>query len=201
MHVSKPVGSVRTYTRFGGAPFTAETWLKILREGRTYFTSGPLLEFTIADKLPGAAVRLPVGGGSVRVKARVWSITPLSHAVICRNGSVFKEVAVDAKHWTFRPNEPCAELDIEVEVDRSGWYSLYAEGPQSDVLDVRFPQAATNAIRVYVGDQKIRNGASAAYFVRWIDKLTNMAEKWPWWRSQKERDHVFAQFNESTPRI
>ena len=42
-----------------------------------------------------------------------------------------------------------------------------------------------------------RDSASAEYFVRWIDKLTSMAEQWPWWRSPKERDHVFAEFNEA----
>ena len=44
---------------------------------------------------------------------------------------------------------------------RSPWLSL----------DVLYPQASTNAIRVYVGEQKIRNQSSAEYFVRWIDKL------------------------------
>jgi hypothetical protein len=114
-----------------------------------------------------------------------------------RNGSIFKEVTIDSKYWEGRPTKPCAELDIEVDEDQSSWYSLYAEGPHSDVLDVRFPQAATNGVRVYVGDRKIRNRASAEYFVRWIDKLSALAGKWPWWRSQKERDHVFAQFTEA----
>jgi hypothetical protein len=197
MHVSKPVGSLRTYAHFGGGPFTVATWLKTLRQGTTYFTGGPLLEFTVADKMPGDVVRLPAGGGRVRITARAWSITPLSQVVIYRNGSIFKELPIDAKHWSGRTNKPCAELDVTVEAERSGWYSLYAEGPASDVLDVRFPQAATNAIRVYVGDEKIRNRASGDYFIRWIDKLAAMAEKWPWWRSQKERDHVFAQFEEA----
>jgi hypothetical protein len=43
----------------------------------------------------------------------------------------------------------------------------------------------------------IRNRASAEYFVRWIDKLQVMAEAWPGWRSQAEKDHVFAQFSEA----
>ena len=60
---------------------------------------------------------------------------------------------------------------------------------------MRMPQAGTNAIRVYVGDQKIRSRESAQYFVRWIDQLRAMAEAWPWWRSQKEREHVFSQFD------
>ena len=197
MHVSKPVGSLRTYAHFGEAPFTVETWLKTLREGRTYFTGGPLLEFTVAGKMPGDAVRLPAGGGRVQIKARAWSITPLSQVVIYRNGAIVKQVPVDPTHWSVRPNKPCAELEIDVDVEQSGWYSLYAEGPYSDVLDVRFPQAATNAVRVYVGDEKIRDRSSAEYFVRWIEKLGAMADQWPWWRSQKERDHVFSQFNEA----
>ena len=59
------------------------------------------------------------------------------------------------------------------------------------------PQAGTNAIRVYVGDQKIRSPESAQYFIRWIDQLKAMAEQWPSWRSQKERQHVFSQFEEA----
>ena len=52
-------------------------------------------------------------------------------------------------------------------------------------LDGEYPQAATNVIRVYVGDQKIRNRESAEYFLSWIDKLRGMAEAWPWWRSPR----------------
>ena len=52
-------------------------------------------------------------------------------------------------------------------------------------------------IRVYVGDGKIRNRASAEYFFRWIDKLHIMAGAWPWRRSDWEKQHVFAQFEEA----
>jgi hypothetical protein len=33
--------------------------------------------------------------------------------------------------------------------------------------------------------------------VRWIDKLHSLAEQWPWWRSQAEKDHVYSQFQEA----
>jgi hypothetical protein len=88
-------------------------------------------------------------------------------------------------------------LDTDIPVTESGWYALYADGPHSDLLDVLFPQAGTNAIRVYVGDQKIRNRTSAEYFVRWIDKLKAMAAQWQWWRSSDEQKHVFSQFDEA----
>jgi hypothetical protein len=63
-----------------------------------------------------------------------------------------------------------------------------------------YPQAGTNAVRVYVGDQKIRSRASAEYFIQWLDKLRGMAENWPGWGSQAERDHVFAQIAEARKR-
>jgi hypothetical protein len=58
-----------------------------------------------------------------------------------------------------------------------------------------FSQAATNCVRVYLGQQKIRNAASAAYFLKWIEKLRGMTENLSLWRSPAERQHVFAQFD------
>ena len=76
-------------------------------------------------------------------------------------------------------------------------YSLYVEGAWFRLLDAEFPQAATNTVRVYVGDGKIRNAESARYFQRWIDKLDSMAQAWPWWRSEAEERHVRGQFAEA----
>jgi hypothetical protein len=197
LHISKPVGSLRTYAHFAGAAFTVASWLDTVRKGRTFFTGGPLLDFEIDGKSPGDAITLK-SPGKVHIKGRVWSITPLSRAVIYRNGEPWKELPIDKQIWSAQPaGKPCAEFDSEIEIDRSSWFSLYAEGPFSELLDVRFPQAGSNAVRVYVGDQKIRNRASAQYFIRWIDKLTSMADQWPWWRSEAERKHVLGQFSEA----
>lgn len=189
LHRARLVGSVRTYA-FLGEGFSAEAWIEALRQGKTFFSSGPLLEFQIEDRIPGGSVRLRAGGGSVRVKARMWSIVPLSRVVIYRNGQVWRELplAEDGRS---------ASLEEEVEIVESGWFSLTAEGDAAPVIDSNYPQAATNAIRVYVGDQKIRSRASAAYFIRWIDRLQGMAESWFGWRSRREKDRVFAQFEEA----
>ena len=39
LHISKPVGSFRTYA-YLGSEFTASKWLTTLRKGTTFFTSG-----------------------------------------------------------------------------------------------------------------------------------------------------------------
>ena len=186
LHVAKVVGSLRTFA-YTGRRFSASAWLDALRAGRTFFSSGPLLEFEINGRKPGECVRLGPEGGRIKLSAVVRSIAPLSKVVIHHNGEEYSEIPLSADGLEARYAEEAA-------VRESGWFSLYAEGPRTDVMDVDYPQAATNAIRVYVGDQKIRDRTSAEYFIEWVNKLETMAEKWPWWRSQRERNHVLAQF-------
>jgi len=182
LHWTKLVGSVRTYAQTG-AERSIPAWLEALRRGRTYMSTGPLLEFWIEDQMPGGELKLSQPR-TLQFKARATSIAPLTKVVIYRNGVAWKEVT-------------SGSLEERVQVDESGWYALYAEGKPYTWLDAEYPQALTNAIRVYVGDQKVRSRASAEYFTRWITKLQGMAEKWPWWRSEKEKQHVFAQFAEA----
>ena len=181
LHWTKLVGSVRTYVYTGerGIP----QWLDGIRKGHTVMSNGPILNLRINGKLPGDEVRL-AQTGTVRLEASYASIAPLSKVVVYRNGKVWKEV-------------PAGGLRESVSVGESGWYALYAEGPEYQWLDAEYPQALTNCIRVYVGDGPIRSRESAEYFMRWEAKLRRMAEAWPWWRSDKEKAHVFAQFDEA----
>ncbi|MCC6588639.1 MAG: CehA/McbA family metallohydrolase [Bryobacterales bacterium] len=183
LHWTKLVGSVRTYIHSGG--LKVEPWLEGIKKGNTFFTTGPLLRFTIDGKIPGEDIKLPASGGSIKINARAYSIAPLKKLVILRNGKEWKTV-------------PEPGLEESIPVTESGWYALYAEGDPYKWLDAVYPQALTNAIRVYVGDGKIRNPESAEYFVKWVAKLKSMADQWLWWRSEKEKQHVFAQFDEAT---
>ena len=58
-------------------------------------------------------------------------------------------------------------------------------------------QAFTNPVWLRVGGQPVRDAAAAAYALRWIDRLQELADAWPGWRAPRERAHVFAQFNEA----
>ncbi|HKW97494.1 MAG TPA: CehA/McbA family metallohydrolase [Bryobacteraceae bacterium] len=184
LHRTNLIGSVRTYVHFDG-PLTAESWLDGLRHGRTFFTTGPLLDLRINGRLPGDVIHFPRTGGTITVEGRVWSMAPLAKVVLYSNGEVVKDLPTSG------------QFSIKVPVSRSAWYSLYAEGPASRYIDAVYAQAATNTVRVYVGDQPIRNRQSAEYFMRWIDKLHKMANEWPWWRSDAEKRHVGAQFDQA----
>jgi len=188
LHHYRVLGSWRTYAHLDG-PLTVTSWLDALRRGRTYATSGPLLEFRINGKEPGDVVRLPAAG-PVTVEGSVRSVVPLSKVLIYSRAGVAKEIPLEAGGKT-------AHFRGRLHVAASDWFSLYAEGPESPLLDAEYPQALTNVVRVYAGDGKIRDRASAEYFIRWIDKLRASAEAWPGWRSEREKEHVFRQFDEA----
>lgn len=189
LHMSKVIGSVRTYACLGRER-SVEAWLRALRAGRTFMSTGPLVLLRVGGRLPGEDVRLPPEGGAVEIEAEVHAAAPLRKAVIHRNGEEFLEIPL-------APGGRSGRLRRQVHVNGSSWFSLYAEGDPHPAFDAAFLQAVTNAVRVYVGRQPIRNRASAQYFVRWIAKLRAMTEAWPWWRSEKERAHVLAQFDEA----
>src|SRR3990172_7455165 len=51
-----PPGLVRVFVRTG-APLDHRRWLAGIREGRTFVTNGPLLEFTLSGREIGDAIR------------------------------------------------------------------------------------------------------------------------------------------------
>jgi hypothetical protein len=154
-------------------------------------TTGPLVLLKVNGLLPGDEVKLPKNG-DVEITGWVRSIVPVDQVSLVFNGEVVEKIPVggDRKSVDFRKT---------VTVTRSGWYHLRVEGAAADryPLDTRYPQAFTNPVWVTVGNQPVRNKAAADYSIKWIDTLESMARQWPGWRSEKEKSHVFAQFDEA----
>ena len=191
LHRSKLVGSVRTYVYTGGKGLTMEAWFEGVRNGNAFVSSGPLVELTVNGRIPGEEVEL-ASGGTVELRGRVRSITPLDRAFVVFNGEILEEIPFSGER---------RELDLSrsYPVSRSGWFHLRVEGRNEErfPLDANFALGFTNPVWVTVAGQPVRNRASAEYSIRWIDKLRAMAEEWPGWRSERERAHVFAQFDEA----
>ncbi len=190
LHHHTMLGSVRTYA-YVGPKLDARGWMDSVGKGRSFESNGPLLEFQINHHGPGEAIHLPAGGGDIEVDAQVWSTLPLTRAMIYRNGAIWREVPLGTDRMT-------GKLHAQARLMESGWYSFTAEGEaKARSSDPSFPQAVANPVRVYVGEQRIRSRPSAEYFLTWLDKLWKMTDKPASWRSDKEREHVLAQFEES----
>ena len=192
LHRSKLVGSVRTYVYTGARGLTMEAWFEGLRKGHAFVTTGPLVEMTVDGRMPGDSVELATAGSSVAVEGHVRSITPLEQILLVFNGEVLEEFTPtgDRTRFDFAKSYPVRE---------SGWFHLRAEGSpeQRHPLDASYAQGFTNPVWVHVDGKPVRSRASAEYSIRWIDKLREMAEAWPGWRSEKEKAQVFAQFDEA----
>ena len=192
LHRSKLVGSVRTYVHTGTRGLDMAAWFEGLRAGRAFVSSGPLVELTIDGQMPGEQVTLPASGGTVEIVGRVRSVTSLDRLFLVCDGETVNEVPIggDGRSASFRTRH---------RVTRSGWCHLRAEGATGDrfPMDVAYVQGFTNPVWLQVDDQPVRSRAAADYALQWIDKLQEMADAWPGWRAEKERAHVFAQFDEA----
>ena len=191
LHATPLLGSMRTYVRTPDGTLTMDGWFQGLREGRSFVSSGPLIEFTVDGKEPGEELELD-GPGEVRLSGRVWGVVPMERVELVVDGDVVRT-------WELTGARKYLVIDDTVAIGASGWIHLRVEGAREDrwPLDTAYPQAFTNPVWVTVAGRPIRSAAAADYALRWIDKLQAMADQWPGWRSQREREHVFAQFDEA----
>ena len=192
LHMGKLVGSHRTYVFTGGRGLDMHAWLDGMKAGRALVTNGPLVELTVNGAMPGETVTIQSGSGTLDVQVQVRSIVPLQKVTLFFNGQPVEDIPLSADRKT-------ADFRKALQTAKSGWFHVRAEGAPADrfPLDTAYAQGFTNPVWVIVGDQPIRDRASADYALRWIDKLHKLAEAWPGWRSSKEKDHVYAQFEEA----
>jgi hypothetical protein len=184
MQDNRPVGIIRTFA-YLGSNFTVDGWVDALKQGRTFMSSGPVVEFHVNGKMPGESVRL-TSPASVHLKGKVWSSTPIRLMRIYHNGAVWRDLP------------PQASFSETASVTGSGWFSLVVEADElSSAFASVYAQAVTNAVRVYVGDQKIRSRPSAEYFLQWLEKLRAQISDLSLWRSESERDRAYRDLDQA----
>ena len=190
LHRSKLLGSLRTYVYTGSQGLDMQAWFDAMKKGRAVVSSGPLLEFNVEGALPGDTVSLPAGGGEVTLRGWLRSVTDLESLALVCNGQEVERIE-------FSRNTQRYDLETQLQIERSGWCHLRAEGAPGDrfPMDVAYTQAFTNPVWFQVGDEPIRNPESASYGLRWIDRLQELADSWPGWRSEREKAHVYQQFD------
>jgi hypothetical protein len=117
------IGLCRTYVRIPeGEPFSYESWCSGLKAGRTFMTTGPLLDLQVEGASPGGDVRLPEGGGTLEVHARVRSIFPVDSLEIVLNGRVVAATERGSGEHTL-------EIHESIAVDRHAWIAARCGGP------------------------------------------------------------------------
>jgi hypothetical protein len=130
----KTPGFWNTYYHIGAdTRLTQQALCEAVRQGRTFATTGPLIQFRIANQLSGAT--LPVDGAECEVTIDAWypqhsfslesvdKVTGqpvgISKVELLRNGSV-------VQHW--EPNSAEVHLRHKISESEDSWYALRAYG-------------------------------------------------------------------------
>jgi hypothetical protein len=191
LHTTPLVGSVRTYVHIPDDELTMEGWFEGMKNGHAFMTNGPLVDFQMDGRVPGETIEMG-SDGEVVASLQVYSATPLERAEILFNGEVVASLP-------FTGDRTRLSFERSFRPGQSGWYHVRVNGAEGESfpLDISWVQAATNPIWIEVDGAPVRSVEGADYALAWIDKLQEMAEDWSHWRSQAEKDHVYAQFDEA----
>lgn len=175
-----PVGLNRVYVP-GSTGMSSEEFLHKVKAGRGFATNGPLVGFTIGNVQPGDSLSVPSKRKPVPYNAWLRSNVPMEKVEVVYNGNVV------ASHGG---PQPISQLDINgtLLLRENGWilFRVYNAGPHPDVFDV-YPYASTNPVYIYNGVPNAKSAASAAYFLRWIDRVEKMTKETPNFRKEEER--------------
>lgn len=123
MTADVPVGLFRTYVAIPpNEPFDYDAWLRNMRQGRTFISSGPMLRFTVNGAQVGDTLNLPGNGGTVEVQAEARSIFPIHTLQIVQEGRVVAETVESAGARTLT-------LRASLRLDHHTWLAARVSGP------------------------------------------------------------------------
>ncbi len=183
----RALGDCRTYAYLGSRKPTFENWDVAAVEGRSFFTTGPLVELRVNARRPGATVELPAGSHRLNVQLEVTSLLePVAEIHVIESGRVVARLKPEHK----RLDQPLT-WEIALPVRRSTWIAAraFATSP-SGREDV---EAHTNPVYVSIDGKRVLHRES----VEWL--LAKLGERIDFHadRSFDEQKKVLAYFEKS----
>ena len=159
---SYPPGWGRCYVKLTNSLTYAE-WMRGQRTGRSFITSGPMVEWSVDGREPGETLRLDAPR-NVRVRARASSQFPMRSVEVIVNGTVI--ATNTATHST---NELI--LDQEMKLDRAGWLTVRCTSANMYIPAGSTLVAHGNPVYIEMPGHPLDSRADAQYFLAWIDRL------------------------------
>ena len=179
-----PVGLNRVYAQIPNAATGPEPLLDALRHGHTFATNGPLLGFTLGSKIPGEDLSLTAGSNEVEFTAWLRSYVPVDHLELLCNGKVIRDLKLNNDRQS-------ADVKASIPISQTGWCLLRASSdkPEHPVLD-DYVFATTSPVYIKVARSNPKPTDDAAFFVAWIDRLTDSAKTNTNWNTTAEKASV-----------
>jgi hypothetical protein len=166
--LSLPPGWGRCYVKLTNDLSYAE-WMRGQKAGRSFVTTGAMLEWSADDRAPGDTLRLGAPR-KVRVRARASSQFPMKSLEVVVNGLIVSTNAVanSEREWI---------LDEEVKLDYAGWLTVRCASANTS-----FPVGSTlvahgNPVYIEMPGHPLDARGDAEYFLAWIDRLETDLKK------------------------
>ena len=168
-----------------------DTWMNSVKDGRTFATNGPLINFTLGKETVGSELKLDAPQNAVPFSVRLRSVVPVDHLEVVCNGKVAQSLLLDGPMVS-------ADMSGTIPLKESGWCVLRAWSNKAEwpVLD-NYAYATTSPIYVTVGNQKPRSPEDAKYFAAWIQRTIEITENYPDWNSTAEKTLVMKRLHDA----
>ncbi len=179
------LGECRTYAKIpGGDP--AE-WFEAIRTGKTFVTTGPLLEFTVNGKGPGETVDLRSTDKPLEVVARAHSITSFEKLQLVWNNEVVEQASASRKDRLFT-----AEIAKEVKPSGPGWFYAVCRGKPHEGW------AHTSALAVSVpGKVPLKIKQALSNLQQTLAQMQDKVQKTCRFSNNKQRTRMMAIYQEA----
>lgn len=165
MSAGIPVGGVRTYARLlDDQEFSFASWAQAVKAGRTFTTSGPLIEILVEGRHPGDCFYLPDKGGHINYEAYIESIYPVNELQIIYKGKVIESVLSTIGEKRLR-------ISGETVIQESGWIAArcLSQLKAQHTWPVNHVAAHTSPVYIQCGNAEVFNPSDATYILTLID--------------------------------
>jgi len=155
------LGWMRTYAQLDpNHEFSYDHWAEAVRAGRTFSTTGPLIDLRVEGQRIGDSVALPPEGGTLAVEAQAESFWPLGKLEVVYNGRVVADTAE-------RRGARSLRVKTNVSIARSGWLAARCTGLPDHPGG--YIAAHTSPIYLQCGDTRAFDGPAAEHMLSLVE--------------------------------
>jgi len=184
-------GQDRVYVHAPAEHLKIGTFLERLKNGETFATNGPLIEFKLGGEMVGSELKFDAPQAAVPFTAKLRSIVPVDHLEVVCNGKVAQTLKIEGARDS-------ADVTGSIPLQESGWCVLRAWSDKAEypVMD-NYAYATTSPVYITIGGKRAYSKEDADYFKAWIDRTIEITDKYPDWNSIEEKQGVMKKLRDA----
>ena len=187
MSAGSTLGWMRTYAKLDPRrPLSYDEWGRAVRAGRTFSTTGPVMDLHVEGRQMGDKIRMPTGGGTVEFNAVAECLEELGKLEVVVNGRVIASA---------KERRGARKLSVrgKARIAGSGWIAARCSGV--DGSPGGFMAAHTSPVYIQCGRKRAFDGPAAEHMlalveggIEYLNKLATVFDE----RSRKRMVKLFS---------